>query len=58
MYINRILLLTLVILYAFAPVMADWIDAGDTQWYRPHLLWLLVITLVSIAIHRDSRDDA
>ena len=57
MYINRILLLALVILYAFAPVMADWIDASDTQWYRPHLLWLAVILVVSIAMARDSRDE-
>jgi len=43
MYLNRILLLVLVLLYVFAPMMADWIAAGGTQWYRPHLIWLLVI---------------
>ena len=58
MYINRMLLLALVILYAFAPVMADWIDASDTQWYRYHLLWLGVIAGVSLAVFRDSRDES
>ena len=43
MYLNRILLLVLVLLYVFAPMMTDWIAAGGTQWYRPHLIWLLVI---------------
>ena len=43
MYLNRILLLVLVLLYVFAPMMADWIAAGGTKWYRPHLIWLLVI---------------
>jgi hypothetical protein len=58
MYINRMLLLALVILYAFAPMMADWIDASDTQWYRSHLLWLGVIAGVSLAMYRDSRDES
>ena len=57
MYINRILLLVLVILYVFAPAMADWIDAGDMQWYRPQLLWLGVIAVVSLAMYRDPRDE-
>jgi hypothetical protein len=57
MYINRILLLTLVILYAFAPVMADWVDASDAQWYRPHLLWLTIIACVSVLMRRESRDE-
>jgi hypothetical protein len=39
MYLNRILLLVLVLLYVFAPTMADWVAAGGTQWYRPHLIW-------------------
>jgi hypothetical protein len=56
MYINRILLLTLVILYAFTPVMADWIDASDAQWYRAHLLWLAIIACVSVLTSRESRD--
>ena len=57
MYINRMLLLALVILYIFAPAMTDWIGAGDAPWYRPHLLWLGVIAAVSLAMHQDSRDE-
>ena len=57
MYLNRILLLVLVILYALAPVMADWVGNGPTQWYRPHLLWMLVIAFVSITMYRRPRDD-
>ena len=57
MYLNRILLLVLVILYALAPVMADWVGNGPTQWYRTHLLWMLVIAFVSITMYRRPRDD-
>lgn len=55
MYINRILLLVLVILYVFSPLMADWIGNAGAQWYRPHLLWLAVIGIVGLAIQRDTR---
>jgi hypothetical protein len=58
MYLNRILLLVLVILYALAPVMADWVSSDATRWYRPQLLWLLVILAVSITMYRDPRDDS
>jgi sugar phosphate permease len=57
MYINRILLLALVILYAFAPVMAGWVDASDTQWFTPHMLWLCVIMAVALAMSQDARDE-
>jgi hypothetical protein len=57
MYINRILLLALVILYTFSPVMIGWVDASDTQWLRPHLLWLCVVVTVSLAMARDARDE-
>jgi hypothetical protein len=57
MNINRILLLVLLILYLLAPVMGDWIVAGGSQWYRPHLLWLGVILTVAAAMYRGSFDE-
>ena len=57
MYINRILLLALVILYAFAPLVAAWIEASGTQWFRPHLIWLGVIAAGAVAISLDSPDE-
>ncbi len=58
MYLNRILLLVLVLLYVFAPIMADWIAAGGTQWYRPHVIWLLVIVASALALYRERNDGA
>jgi hypothetical protein len=57
MNINRILLLVLMILYLFAPVMADWIAAGGAQWYRPQLLWAGVIVTMAVALYRGSLDE-
>ncbi|MBP9034696.1 MAG: hypothetical protein KBG29_12425 [Pseudomonadales bacterium] len=56
MYLNRILLLVLVLLYVFAPMMTDWIAAGGTQWYRPHLIWLLVIATSALMLYRERKD--
>lgn len=58
MYLNRILLLALVLLYVFGPIMTDWVEAGSTQWYRPHLVWATVIAIVSIALYRRRGDGA
>ena len=52
MYLNRILLLVLVLLYVFAPLLTDWVAAGGTQWYRPHLIWLSVILVAASALYR------
>ena len=43
MYINRALLLLLGLALLFSPVIAEWVFSGGTTWYRPHLLWLMII---------------
>ena len=43
MYITRALLLLLGLALVFMPVIFEWAFAGSTAWYRPYLLWLLVI---------------
>ena len=58
MYLNRILLLVLVLLYVFAPIMTDWVAAGGTQWYRPHIIWAIVIAISGITLYRGRGDDA
>lgn len=56
MYLNRILLLVLVVLYVFAPLLTDWVAAGGTQWYRPHVIWLAVILVAAGALYRKLSD--
>jgi uncharacterized membrane protein len=43
MYINRALLLVVGIVLIFFPTIEGWIINSGTAWYRPYLLWLLVI---------------
>jgi hypothetical protein len=52
MYLNRILLLMLVLFSVASPIMTDWIEHGGTQWFRPHVLWLFVILITAVTIYR------
>ncbi len=54
MYIDRLILLFVVGGYILSPALMQWwIDAGDA-WYRPFMIWLLLIGLTFwIARSRD-----
>ena len=43
MYINRALLLVLVILIVFFPSIQEWLISDHTAWHRPYLMWSLLI---------------
>jgi len=43
MYINRALLLALGIVIIFLPSLAEWATGSNTGWYRPYILWLVVV---------------
>jgi hypothetical protein len=43
MYINRAILFIAGLFFIFYPAVDSWTLDGDTTWYRPFLLWLLVI---------------
>ena len=43
MYINRLLLLVAGAILIFFPAIESWVINPDTAWYRPYLLWLLVV---------------
>ncbi len=45
MYINRTLLLLLAIAVVFIPTAQEWVISGGTAWYRPYLVWLVIIVL-------------
>jgi hypothetical protein len=36
----------------------DWVAAGGTQWYRPHIIWAIVIAVSGVALYRGRGDDA
>lgn len=43
MYINRALLLVVGVVLIFFPTIESWIMGSETNWYRPYLLWLMII---------------
>ncbi|MCX4026348.1 hypothetical protein H0A36_14910 [Endozoicomonas sp. SM1973] len=45
MYIYRLVLLLVVGIYLFSPAIMDWWIESTTQWYRPYLLWLILIVV-------------
>ncbi len=45
MYVYRLLFLMVLGIYVFSPmIMTWWLEPGGS-WYRPYLLWLIVIGL-------------
>jgi hypothetical protein len=44
-YINRTLLLFLALAVLFLPSVEEWILGGGTAWYRPYLIWAVIIAL-------------
>ncbi len=45
MYIYRLVLLLVVGIYLFSPAIMDWWISADSSWYRPYLLWLILIVV-------------
>lgn len=43
MYINRALLLVVVVFLVFSPAIEEWVFHSGTAWYRPYYLWSLFI---------------
>jgi uncharacterized membrane protein len=40
---HRLLLLTLIIAYIFAPTLFNWMISPNGTWYRPFIIWLVII---------------
>ncbi|HHL1025501.1 TPA: hypothetical protein ACQRGM_002046 [Pseudomonas aeruginosa] len=45
MYIYRLVLLLVVGIYLFSPAIMDWWIDPNGAWYRPYLLWLILIVV-------------
>lgn len=57
MYVNRILIFLLVVAFLLGPAYQAWIVAGESQWYRVFLLWIIVIALAYVANQSRNIDD-
>ncbi len=57
MYINRSLLMVLIVVLVFLPSLLEWATSGGSAWYRPYLLWSLLVVLGFWIQRRHSPDD-
>lgn len=42
---HRLLLLILLVAYIFTPTLFNWIVSPEGSWYRPFIIWLIIIIL-------------
>lgn len=45
---QRLVILLLLIGYIFSPTLFTWIINPEGAWYRPYLIWLLVIVIAFV----------
>ncbi|WP_164488757.1 hypothetical protein [Amnimonas aquatica] len=45
MYIDRLILLFVAGAYLLSPVIIDWWSDGGSAWYRPYMVWGVLIAL-------------
>lgn len=57
MQIYRLVLILVVGIFIFSPAIMDWWIAGNSSWYRPYLLWLLLIIATFILQGRQETND-
>lgn len=43
MYLNRSIVFLIALGFVFYPSVMDWLTSGDSVWYRPYQLWLLIV---------------
>ena len=42
---HRLLLLILLVAYIFTPTLFNWMIAPNGTWYRPFIIWLIIIVI-------------
>ncbi len=55
---QRLVILLLLIGYIFSPSLFDWIINPDGAWYRPYIVWIIVIIIAfTIQLRRKKYQD-
>ena len=57
MYIYRLVLLLVVGIYLFSPAIMDWWIQPGSAWYRPYLLWLILIVVTFLLLSNRDADE-
>lgn len=56
MYINRSLMMVLALALVVFPAALHWATADSSAWYRPYLLWAVMV-LLSYSLHSKRPDN-
>jgi hypothetical protein len=51
---HRLLLLILLVAYIFTPTLFNWIISSSGAWYRPFIIWIIIIA-IAFSMHRFSK---
>lgn len=54
---QRPLILIFLVLYAFAPMLFQWAIDTSSQWYRPFIIWFLVVAVAFLIQLRGKAND-
>lgn len=54
---QRPLILLLLTAFIFAPMLFEWSTDAQNTWYKPFIIWLLVIVLAYCLVKRKSNHD-
>lgn len=54
---TRPLILLLLVLYIFSPTLFNWVINPNGAWYRPYIIWVIVIVIAYILQERARPND-
>ena len=57
MYIYRLVLILVVGFFLFPPAIMEWWTPAGSVWYRPYLLWLILIVVTFILQSQQDADE-
>ena len=54
---QRFILLLLLLAYVFSPTLFNWVVNPDGSWYRPYIIWSIVIVVAFLIQGRKDTHD-
>ncbi len=54
---QRPLILIVLVIYIFSPTLFSWVVNPNGAWYRPYMIWLLVVLVAYVLQGRKKSND-
>lgn len=54
---QRPLILLVLVAYIFSPTLYAWVIDPAGAWYKPYIIWAMVVVAAYILQHRERHDD-